>query len=72
VVSGDDCLTVPNHVPKTKPNAKATLATIGNQIAQTCFSSLAGKSSICCARVVMLRKSESLALLILATTPTSG
>ena len=32
-------------------------ATIGNPIAQTCFSSLARKSSICCARVVMLRKS---------------
>jgi len=37
-----------------------------------CFSSLTRKSSICCALVVTLRRSESLALLTFAITPMSG
>ena len=62
-VSGASCRSLANHVPNANPSARAALATTGNQIAQTCFSSLTRKSSICCALVVMLRKSESLALL---------
>jgi hypothetical protein len=64
--------TLANHLPNANPSAGAALATTGSQMAQTCFSSLTRKSSICCALVVMLRRSESLALLTFAITPMSG
>ena len=46
------CRTLANHVPSANPSARAALATTGSQIAQTCFSSLTRKSSICCALVI--------------------
>jgi hypothetical protein len=72
VVAHGACLAFANHMPKTSPSANAALATTGSHVAQICFSSLTRKSSICCARIVMLCRSESLALLVLATTPMSG
>src|SRR5215472_4245598 len=72
VVSHGVCLAFASHVPKTNPSANAALATTGIHTAQICFSNLTRKSSICSARFAMLRRSESLALLTLATTPTSG